>query len=310
MIETINAMINYKEVPKSGDPSSRLQSFEVLQLRVHCCRYWWLDKWKSHRMSFPYWRLYWNKTRGAYVIHDKKVELSPDCLVLIPPNTSFSTGIEADGVENETEVYELAGSWLKNAEEEQECEFAGKTLHMFIHFNMGSFLDTAYKGVYCFEMQPDQRELIDKIRAAMLSGSTYFGSADSFLVYQLILSAFNQLPDRKVASYKMDARVRVALSYIEKNISAVISNDDLARQLNMATNSFTRFFREHLKMSPQEYVRQERIALASEFLDHTNYTIDEIADRCGFSDRFHFSKTFKKVKGVPPAEYKKRFILT
>ncbi len=303
-------MINYREVPRSGDPSSRLQSFEMLQMRIHCCRYWWMDKWESHRMSFPYWRLYWNKTKGAYVIHDRKVELLPNRLVLVAPNTSFSTGFEKEKGQKLTGDYELAGSWVKNEDEERECERIGKVLHMFIHFNMGSVLDTAYNGVYSFELKNDQQLLIDRIRKVMLSGSANFGTVESFLVYQLILSAYNQLPDMEAAAFKMDERIRRTISYVEQNISCVISNEDLARQVNMACNSFTRFFREHLNASPQEYIRQQRIDLASELLDHSNYTIDEIADRCGFSDRFHFSKTFRKMKGVPPAEYKKRFILT
>ncbi len=41
-------------------------------------------------------------------------------------------------------------------------------------------------------------------------------------------------------------------------------------------------------------------------LDFTNMNIKEIANHLDFEDQFYFSRLFKKVMGVSPAEYRKR----
>ena len=43
---------------------------------------------------------------------------------------------------------------------------------------------------------------------------------------------------------------------------------------------------------------------AAELLAHTDLTIDEIAERCGFANRFHFSRVFAQRMVEPPGRYR------
>lgn len=302
-------MITFRHVPKSGDPSSRLQWFEPLTTSVICCRYWWLEKWKSNKMSFPYWRLYWNKNEGAYIHKHKRIDLSPEKLILIPPNTLFSTDIDYNSAKIGNNRYDLVGSWVKDKAEENLCIQQGKILHLFIHFNLGNQLDNASQQIYDFKLVSEQKWLINKIIDKLLMGIIEFDVHSSLDVYQLILSAVNQIPTQNLIPQRMEPRIMQVLDYIHFRLEERLPNACLAEEIHMSTNSFTRFFKDHLKCSPQEYIRKVRIGKACNLLDHSKLTIDEISELCGFSDRFHFSKIFKKVKGIPPAEYKKRFIL-
>lgn len=302
-------MTTFKQVPKSGDPSSRLQLFEPLTASVICCRYWWLEKWKSNKMSFPYWRLYWNKNKGAYVHMHKRVDLSPEKLILIPPNTLFSTDIDYNSSKIGYNKYDLVGSWVKNKDEENLCIQQGKILHLFVHFNLGNQLDNGRQQIYDFNLLPEQKRLINKIINKLLVGTIEFDVHSSLDVYQLILSAVNQIPTQNLIPQKLEPRIIKVLDYINLHLNQRLANVSLATEIHMSTNSFTRFFKDHLKCSPQEYIRKVKVDKACNLLDHSTLTIDEISEFCGFSDRFHFSKVFKKVKGISPAEYKKRFIL-
>ena len=59
-------------------------------------------------------------------------------------------------------------------------------------------------------------------------------------------------------------------------------------------------------MTPLEYLTQIRIEQAKSYLINSNiYSISEIADMCGFSDQYYFSRVFKKTVGVSPRDYKK-----
>ena len=49
-----------------------------------------------------------------------------------------------------------------------------------------------------------------------------------------------------------------------------------------------------------------RIALAKKLLADPSLRIHEIAERTGFSDVAHFSRSFKKTAGCTPGEYRNR----
>lgn len=54
-----------------------------------------------------------------------------------------------------------------------------------------------------------------------------------------------------------------------------------------------------------DYVNHIRINVAENILHYENVTSQEVADRCGFSDVFYFSRTFKRHKGYPPSAVKR-----
>lgn len=45
-------------------------------------------------------------------------------------------------------------------------------------------------------------------------------------------------------------------------------------------------------------------------LENTDYTIDEIAYRCGYQDYSYFSKVFSKITDISPGEYRKKYNLS
>ena len=44
---------------------------------------------------------------------------------------------------------------------------------------------------------------------------------------------------------------------------------------------------------------------AATLLVRSNYSVAEIAQMCGFSDMFHFSRRFHAHFGVPPSDYRR-----
>jgi len=58
-------------------------------------------------------------------------------------------------------------------------------------------------------------------------------------------------------------------------------------------------------MSPQEYLINFRIEIASELLRTTTEPIGSIAVAVGYSDPLTFSKAFRKKTNMTPTEYRK-----
>ncbi len=59
-------------------------------------------------------------------------------------------------------------------------------------------------------------------------------------------------------------------------------------------------------ISPINYIQQLRIKKAKEMLKSDYSKISLIAETVGYSNIYHFSKTFKQITGYSPTEYDKK----
>ncbi len=67
---------------------------------------------------------------------------------------------------------------------------------------------------------------------------------------------------------------------------------------------FIRMFRRVLGRTPARHVQERRVANAADLLTGTGLSIDEIAERCGFANRYHFTRVFAQLKSHPPARFR------
>jgi transcriptional regulator GlxA family with amidase domain len=127
----------------------------------------------------------------------------------------------------------------------------------------------------------------------------------SLQIHLLIFNLLNSLDPSIFKNKQLDQRIYSVLMYIDQHIDQPLDNSILAGIANMATNSFARLFAENQNISLQNFIQKRRIENACNLLHHTDLNIDQISDLCGFSDRSHFSKIFKKQLQITPGYYKK-----
>jgi AraC-like DNA-binding protein len=299
--------MKFRKNPASGDPSSIQQSFEKIEMNVHCCRYWWLRRWRHQRLSFPYWRLYWNKIEGAFVFFEKQVDLGPERIILIPPYTPFYTGIRFN--ESDDETYCLEGGWIQSGERERNAISEGFIPHFFIHFNLGYHYDSISPGIYPVALNQIQQELIEELTGNLMKGSNLFDLRHSLSIYELVLSSVNEIPEDAWEEFTIGKNIQKVLNHINQHLGDVLPNPQLADLAHMAPYSFARLFKQQTGLSPQDFIRKKRVEHASKLLYHTDWSIKQISGACGFNDRYYFTRVFARVMGVPPANYRKNLRL-
>ena len=59
-------------------------------------------------------------------------------------------------------------------------------------------------------------------------------------------------------------------------------------------------------MTPLNYLMENKIQEAENYLLYTGLSVKEIAAELAFSDQYHFSNAFKKHKGCSPSEFRKQ----
>jgi AraC-like DNA-binding protein len=96
--------------------------------------------------------------------------------------------------------------------------------------------------------------------------------------------------------------------YLMNNYREDVSLEKLAGLINMAEGSLCRFFKMNMGITIFEYLNKIKIEFACKLLMDQNLSITEVCLNSGFNNLSHFNKQFKKTTGVPPSEYRKRFI--
>jgi ligand-binding sensor protein/AraC-like DNA-binding protein len=89
--------------------------------------------------------------------------------------------------------------------------------------------------------------------------------------------------------------------YVQENLDKPISIESAAEFIGRSPSFVTHKFKSIYGKTFHEYLSHQRIELSKELLK--KYPISEIFQTCGFNNRYHFSKVFKKVVGKTPHEY-------
>ena len=97
-----------------------------------------------------------------------------------------------------------------------------------------------------------------------------------------------------------------ALRYMEEHLGEGIMRDDVAEVCHMSPTHFSRTFRDQVGRTFVDVLNRMRVDQAAELLVRTDKELALIALECGFNDQSYFTKVFRKYKGKPPGEYRRR----
>ena len=81
----------------------------------------------------------------------------------------------------------------------------------------------------------------------------------------------------------------------------------LAKEHNLSVSSLSHRFQAATGVSVMEHLQSCRMANAKQILAETDYSIGQIVEKCGFSDNSNFSRTFKRLNGMSPTDFRKKY---
>ncbi|AHF90473.1 AraC family transcriptional regulator [Opitutaceae bacterium TAV5] len=249
-----------------------------LQLRLLQCVTARLNRWEHDNLSAPYWRLYLLSGKGAAVRwRGRTTPLDPRHAWLIGPDTDFGATLEKPLT---------------------QC---------YVHFTLTPAFASG-PGVYPVRLTPVMRML--HARAAPGSGAASATAVppspeESVIAWNaLVLLALGGLPPGTLRERRLDARVLRVLEHIERDIAGPHTLEELAHVAGMHARALIRLFRHETGVTPMASLRARRVALACDLLHHSDRPIDDIAALTGFCDRYHFTKTFRRLREVSPGAFR------
>ncbi len=99
-------------------------------------------------------------------------------------------------------------------------------------------------------------------------------------------------------------RINVVYKYIDNNYTEKITLADVAAQVYMSPEYFSRFFSKIMKKSFFEFLNEYKISKACALLIDTDKQISEICYDSGFESIPFFYRQFKKFKNCQPKQYR------
>ena len=168
--------------------------------------------------------------------------------------------------------------------------FREKLLHAELH---PEILSTFVAGLFAEE----ERNLLPSPLQAE-NFSEWFARLEKFL---------NELRGRHGKDYLHPA-IRLALKYIEAHCREEISQPDIADAVHLNNSYFSTLFKKSVGKGFIDYLNELRIAHVKERLATSSEKAKAIATSEGFNDYQYFVKVFKRLTGLTPSEYRRKFL--
>jgi AraC-like DNA-binding protein len=110
--------------------------------------------------------------------------------------------------------------------------------------------------------------------------------------------------ENKQSGFKDEQFIEKVFSIIRENYSNQDFNVDiLSYKMSMSRSSFYNRIKQITGQAPADFIREYRMERAKELLKTEEYSISEVAYRCGFSDVKYFRDSFKKKYAKSPGKY-------
>lgn len=233
--------------------------------------------WNKINLSGPFWRLYHHDSGGAGILLENKyIEMVPGNCYILPPHCLRQTF----------------------------CK--GTPRQLYIHFELSMSSGSAACPVNIVPMNDELHTLAGELKHSLKQNQPD-SLKTSLLALSLCARTLSCLPPEALLPNSNDHRMELVCDYLREHLSSPVNLNTLAAKFKMTPNAFSRLFREKTGVTPYQYLLQLRYNQASKLLHSDQYSIDEISEMVGIKDRFHFSRTFKRIYGVPPAQYRRNY---
>ncbi|HTI99279.1 MAG TPA: XylR family transcriptional regulator [Dongiaceae bacterium] len=170
------------------------------------------------------------------------------------------------GVDNEDILCELCSPPLSSVEPDPER----------IGYTAAELLDAMMRG----EKPAAKRVLIDPIRVMARRSTEALAIEDPVVV--------------------------TAMRFIREQAVFGCTVADVLRHVRVSRSVLERRFRQHLKRSPQSEIRAVQMSRLKQLLVETDFTLERIAESCGFTHPEYMSVLFKRLSGLTPGEYRRK----
>jgi AraC-like DNA-binding protein len=180
-------------------------------------------------------------------------------------------------------------------------EAGGRASVMRVHFE---------HSLFALLSQVEKLAQLDAKTAAELEGRLRDSLQGSLTTVELITvfrQSFDSLLKLSSEPYHQARQLRLerAQGFIRDNCQKRLTLAQVARHTGFSRNYFSRIFKQTLGMGFEQYLTEQRLALAERLLSTSALPVGRVASESGFASAAHFSAAFRRRRGRSPLAYRR-----
>ncbi|MGO4106556.1 response regulator transcription factor [Paenibacillus sp. YAF4_2] len=165
------------------------------------------------------------------------------------------------------------------------------------------------------QMASVYNQIISLIHKYYSNISTY--QEIEFLTYDLLARSnpsINAMFERLKSYFELEVtpdfpivheQVKAVMEYIDFSFTEDILLGTIAKRFNLSLSYLSFLIKKETGTNYSEYIIGKRISLAKDLLKESSLSVQEVVERVGYKDYFHFNKLFKKHVGLTPSKFRK-----
>ncbi|WP_163192438.1 response regulator transcription factor [Clostridium thermarum] len=232
-----------------------------------------------------------SKTNDQTVTHVEDVNSSVGDIESYPihKESVFSNSLLTANIKEAKEVFEEIFVWMINAHGEDIDKIKSKLIDLI-------FL--AEKTL------PYKLNELDKLKNTYVLNILKINGMDELRVqFKAYLSDLG-LEIQKQKKSDEEGIIPAIIEYVNKNYANDITLNDVAKSVNLSYHYFSKIFKDEMGKSFTDYLTELRLEKSMKLLANPSLSIKEICQKIGYNDPNYYCKTFKKVTGMTPTEYR------
>jgi len=253
---------------------------------------------REHRHSV-YHIIVIQRGRGSFLLDHKVISVFPGTSMFISPGQRHCLGVN----EGENICYgEVTFEFLDGDENQLSLNFSdilsimsGKDVFVPSLTGLSDF--DPYKEIDPFLTEISELRFFQGI-------DPLFHISSTSVLLRLLTSLTSFFSDSNQIKSHLSAIEKIHF-YIAENYQLPLTLNDLSQVGSLSEKYLSRRFKDRYGETPIYFRDSLRIESACELLRGSNYSVGDIAGKCGFFDIYYFSKIFKKRMGKSPGEYRK-----
>jgi AraC family transcriptional regulator len=184
-----------------------------------------------------------------------------------------------------------------------EPEFVAHVAHEFINPDCVEILP------HFAQHDPVIYEIISMLKSKLEFGQgvdqIYVDSAATFLANHLIEQYSDGKHKVKEDGHSLSRKdLHQVIDYIDTHLDQNLGLMELANLVEMSHCHFARLFKKSTGVSPGRYLIECRLEKATSLLAVKDLSVDEIAQRTGFSSHSYLCRIFRKYRSITPDQYR------
>lgn len=174
----------------------------------------------------------------------------------------------------------------------------------YIHFTLRGIEQSPSPGVHVVPLTPRMKTLLAKTCPKTVRNHAGRGDPLAWQVIELIALMLIHAPSSLWNSSKSDARMDKAMQLINRDFATKLCLTDLSKHTGFSQRALTQRFVAHTGFAPIRYLTELRLNHCCRLLRHTTLSMEDVAEQCGFANRFYLSRMMRKYRQTTPAAFR------